>query len=200
MKKLIITACFLVLAFISFAQEDFKTQIATAKTSYAAGKLEDAHFALQQAMQELDMIIGKEVLKLLPAKLADTLAMNPKEDHVAANVGFVGATIHRSYGSKNNAQVEIINNSPMIGTLNMFLNSALLGGMMRDENTKVVKVQGYKARLEKQGDNENGKPNYNLQIPFNSALMTVTVNGASENEVLAMANTMPLQNIAKLIQ
>lgn len=199
MKKLFISVCFLALATISFAQEDFKTYMATAKTSYATGKLEDAHFALQQAMQELDIIIGKEVLKLLPAKL-DSLSMNPKDDHVTANAGFVGATIHRSYGAQNNAQVEIINNSPLIGTLNTFLNSALLGGMMRDENTKVVKVQGYKARLEKQGDNENGKPNYNLQIPFNSALMTVTVNGASESEVLAMANTMPLQNIAKLIQ
>ncbi|CAN5756738.1 hypothetical protein BH10BAC2_BH10BAC2_07600 [soil metagenome] len=199
MKKLIISVCFLSMVAISFAQEDFKTQMATAKTSYAAGNLEDAHFALQQAMQELDIIIGKEVLKLLPVKL-DSLAMNTKDDHVTANAGFIGATIHRSYGTQNKAQIEIINNSPLIGTLNTFLNSALLGGMMRDENTKVVKVQGYKSRLEKQGDNENGKFNYNLQIPFNSALMTFTVNGATEAEVLAMVNTMPLQNIAKLIQ
>jgi hypothetical protein len=199
MKKLIISVFFLAFAAISFGQGDFKTQMATAKTSYATGKLQDAHFALEQAMQELDMIIGKEVLKIMPVKL-DTLSMNPKDDHVTANAGFVGATIHRSYGTMGKASVEIINNSPMISTLNTFLNSALLGGMVRDENTKVVKVQGYKARLEKQGDNGDGKSNYNLQIPFNSALMTITVNGTTETEILAMANTLPLQNIAKLIQ
>src|SRR4051794_17335611 len=112
MKNLIIAILFLSIAASAFAQGDFKTQITSAKTSYAAGKLEDAHFALEQAMQELDMIIGKEVLKLLPAKL-DTASMNVKDDHVTANVGFVGATIHRSYGMSGNAYIEIINNSPM---------------------------------------------------------------------------------------
>ena len=76
----------------------------------------------------------------------------------------------------------------------------MLGGMMRDENTKVVKVQGYKSRLEKQGDNENGKPNYSLQIPFTSALLTLTVKGKSESEVLTLANSIPMEQIAKLIQ
>ena len=200
MKNLIIAIFFLSIATAGFAQGDFKTQITTAKTSYAAGKLEDAHFALEQAMQELDMIIGKEVLKLLPAKL-DTVSMNTKDDHVMANVGFVGATIHRSYGMYNNASIEIINNSPMIGMLNTFLNSAMLGGMMRDENTKVVKVQGYKARLEKEGETTaDGKTNYKLEIPFNNALMTITVNATTESAILADANAIPLQDIAKLVQ
>ena len=199
MKAFIIAVCILTTGFCCFAQGDFKTQITTAKKSYTAGKLEDTHFALQQALQELDMIIGKEVLKIMPQKL-DSLNANPKDDRVAANVGFIGATIHRSYGKQNNAEIEIINNSPMVNTLNAFLNSGMLGGMVRDENTKVVKVQGYKSRLEKQGDNANGKPNYQLQIPFSNALMTVTANGMTEEQVLALANSFPLQDIAKLVQ
>ena len=199
MRSFIIAVCFVTAGYPSIAQGDFKTQIATAKKSYTAGKLEDTHFALQQALQELDMIIGKEVLKIMPQKI-DSLNANPKDDHVAANVGFVGATIHRSYGTQRNAEVEIINNSPMVNTLNAFLNSGMLGGMVRDENTKVVKVQGYKSRLEKQGDNANGKPNYHLQIPFSNALMTVTANGMTEEQVLALANSFPLQDIAKLVQ
>lgn len=199
MKAIIISVCFLLIGITTFCQGEFKKQITAAKQSYAAGKLEDTHFALQQALQELDIIIGKEVLKLMPQKL-DSLNVNTREDHVTANAGFIGATIHRSYGLHNKVQVEIINNSPLIGSLNTFLNSSMLSGMMRDENTKVVKIQGYKARLEKEGDNENGKPNYNLQIPFNGALMTFTVNGMDENEILSMANNFPLQDIAKLIQ
>ena len=57
----------------------------------------DAHFSLEQAIQEIDMIVGKEVLKLLPAKMNDQASVE-KNDQVTANVGFVGATVHRSYG------------------------------------------------------------------------------------------------------
>ena len=199
MKSFIIAIFILSTGVCSVAQGDFKTQIATAKKSYTAGKLEDTHFALQQALQELDMIIGKEVLKIMPQKL-DSLNANPKDDRVAANIGFIGATIHRSYGVQNNAEVEIINNSPMVNTLNSLLNSSMFGGMVRDDNNKVVKVQGYKSRLEKQGDNANGKPNYHLQIPFSNALMTITANGMTEEQVLALANSFPLQDIAKLVQ
>ena len=157
MKKysiLILILCFTV----SVNAQDFSKDIADAKSSYSAGKLADAHFSLEQAIQEIDMIVGKEVLKLLPAKMNDQAAVE-KDDQVTANVGFVGATVHRSYGDTTGSQVEIISNSPLIASLNSFLNMPLVGGMMRNSTTKVVKIQGYKSRLEKLGDN-NGKPNY----------------------------------------
>ncbi|MES2848178.1 MAG: hypothetical protein V4685_03940 [Bacteroidota bacterium] len=197
MKSITILLFFFFVSIALFAQGDFKKQITTAKSSYATGKLEEAHFALQQALQELDIIIGKEVLKLMPQRL-DSLASNIKEDRVGANAGFIGATIHRSYGRQGKFTVEIINNSPLVGALNIALNSSM--GMTRDENTKIVKVQGYKARLEKQGESTDGKPNYNLQIPFNGALMTVTADGLDETQVLSAANSFPLGEIAKLIQ
>ena len=199
MKKLILFLLTILPAVAPYAQQqDFKSYITTARSSYAAGKLEDAHFALQQAMLELDIMIGKEVLKLLPARM-DTLNVNTKDDNVTGNMSFVGATIHRSYGASNKAEIEIINNSPMLGTLNTLLNTPMLGGMMRDENNKTVKVQGYKARLEKQ-DNGAEKPTYILNLPLNSALVTFTIRGSSENEILTLANTIPMQQIAKLIQ
>lgn len=197
MKKLLLFSAALMLANLLFAQE-FSTQLASAKTAYSAGKLADAHFSLEQAMQEIDMIVGKEILKMLPEKMGDS-TLDPKEDHVMANVGFLGATIHRSYGT-NGSQVEIISNSPMIATLNSFLNMPILGGMMRNETTKVVKIQGYKSRLEKTGDNENGKPNYTLQVPFNNALLSITADGMTEKDVMAFADGIPVEKIAKMIQ
>src|SRR5579862_4108649 len=94
--------------------QDFTKAMATAKSSYSAGKLEDTHFALQQAMQEVDLTIGKEVLKLLPPKM-DVMEIIAKDDNVASNVGFVGATIHRSYekGTRK-ADISIISNSPLV--------------------------------------------------------------------------------------
>ncbi|MEO6893560.1 MAG: hypothetical protein ABI136_00925 [Ginsengibacter sp.] len=183
---------------VALQAQDFSKDIADAKTAYSSGKLADAHFSLEQAVQEIDMIVGKEILKLLPDKMNDTSSVS-SSDEVSANVGFVGATVHRSYG-KDGSQVEIISNSPLITTLNAFLNMPFVGGMMRNSTTKVVKIQGYKSRLEKQGDNENGKPNYQLQIPFKNALVTITANGMDENSVLSFANTIPLDKIAALIQ
>lgn len=95
MKKIFILSLFLFIAAYTYSQ-DFKTETATAKASYQSGKLEDAHFALQQTLQSLDITIGKEVLKLFPEKMAD-LPVNGKDDNVAGNVSFVGATIHRTY-------------------------------------------------------------------------------------------------------
>jgi hypothetical protein len=199
MKYIISIFIVLVVSFAANAQ-DFTKAITTAKTAYTAGKLEETHFALQQAMQEVDIIIGKEVLKLLPVKM-DSLVSNPKDDNVSSNIGFVGATIHRSYGKlANKADVSIISNSPYIATLNMLLNTPMLGGLMNDGKTKTVKVQGYKARLEKQDGSTPDLNDYELQIPLGSALITFKVDNCTDSQMLALAETIPLQQIAKLIQ
>lgn len=191
-------------AIISFSlpglTQDFAKAINTAKSAYNSGKLEETHFALQQAMQEVDMIIGKEVLKLLPQKM-DALDANPKDDNVSSNIGFVGATIHRTYGKADKkADLSIISNSPLVAMMNTVLNMPLMGGLMNDGKTKTIKVQGYKARLEKQAGSKEGITDYDLQIPIGSTLITFKVNDCSDSEIQAMANTIPLQQIAKLIQ
>lgn len=185
----------------SLQAQDFKTDLATAKTSYSTGKLEDAHFALQQMLQEIDIIIGQEVLKLLPQNL-DTMKVNTKDDNVSGNIGFVGATIHRSFGSGDarRAEIEIVNNSPMIGTLNAFLTSPMLAGLGSDGKSKVIKIQGYKARLTKEDGAEEGKTNYRIEMPFSNALLTLRVDDTTDTKILAMANTLPIEQIAKLIQ
>ena len=197
MKRYTILMLLFFLAVAATAQ-DFSKDLADAKSSYSAGKLADAHFSLEQAIQEIDMVVGKEVLKLLPESMNGENAASGN-DQVTANVGFVGATIHRAYGDSG-SQVEIISNSPLIATLNTFLNMPLVGGLMRNSTTKVIKVQGYKSRLEKQGDNANGKPNYQLQIPFKSALVSITANGMDENNIISFANSIALDKIAALIQ
>jgi len=200
MKQIIIILLTVFFA-MNISAQDFTKDMATAKAAYNAGKLEESHFALQQAMQEIDLIVGKEVLKLLPPKM-DSLTVNAKDDNVSANAGFVGTTIHRSYGKfTKKADLSIISNSPMVAMLNTFLNSPLLGGMATgDGNTKTVKVHGYKARLEKKPGNTEGKNDYELQVPLGSALITFTVDDCSDTEIMAMANTIPLPQIAKLIQ
>ncbi len=198
MKKFILLFTVILLG-VAVSAQNFDKQLASARTAYSSGDLEDSHFSLQQALQELDMIIGKEVLKLLPENL-DVLKVNSKDDNVTSNIGFVGATIHRSYGdAEKKADLQIISNSPLIASLNTILNLPLLGGMMRDENSKTIKVQGYKARMER-SDAGNGKFNYKLDIPFSSALLTFSVDNSTESEITAMASKIPLKEISQLIQ
>ena len=197
MKKIFIV----VLIFIAArgTAQNFTADITNAKQSYQAGKLEDAHFALQQAMQEIDMIIGKEVLKQLPDKM-DAFAVNSKDDNVTSTVGFVGTTIHRSYGPADDVDLSIISNSPLVATLNAFLNTPLLGGMMsKNGDNKIIKVQGYKGQLTRE-TNSNGQTNYTIQLPLGSSLITFTGKNTTDTQILAWANTLPLQQIAKLIQ
>jgi hypothetical protein len=199
MNKSIILITILFITTTCVAQ-DFSANINTAKASYKSGNLEDAHFALQKAMQELDMIIGKEVLKLLPVKM-DSLSVNANADNVNSNVGFVGATVSRNYGKfDKKAELSIISNSPMVAMLNSLFNSPMLAGMNNDPNVKTIKVQGYKARLERKNSNVDGKFDYEVQVPLGSALITFTLDETNETEITAMMNTIPLAQIAKLIQ
>ncbi len=201
MKSFIIVMLLAGSTLFATAQQDLSKYLATAKASYSANKLEDAHFALQQAIVEVDILTGKKVLELLPATL-DTMKANTKEDNVYANTGFIGATMHRTWGEggTQSAELDIINNSPLMATLNTFLNMPLIGGMMNSEKSKSVKIQGYKARLNNNGENTSGPSDYELQVPLNTALVTFRVKGASQDQVLKYANALPLQQIAKLIQ
>ena len=196
MKTIIFLTCLLVTG-TCFSQ-NFSTDIKAAKTAYASGKLEDAHFALLQAMQELDMIVGKQVLSLLPQKM-DTYTANAKDDNVTSNVGFIGTTIHRSYGASNEADLSIIGNSPLVATLNAFLNTPLLGGIMSNGNHKMIKVQGYKAQLEKQ-EGSNGQTDYTIQIPLGNSLVTFVGKNTTDTQMTTWANSLPLQDVAKLVQ
>ena len=135
-------------------------------------------------------------MKLIGSQPPNTL---PIVDNVYANAGFIGTTIHRSYGTTRKADLSIISNSPLVATINAFLNTPMLGGMMSDGTTKMVKVQGYKSQLQKEA-NSDGTNNYTISLPLGSSLVTFKVDKTTDTEILGFANTLPLEAIAKLIQ
>lgn len=180
--------------------QEFDKNISTARASYASGNLQDARFAMEQMLRDIDIQIGKEVLKLLPAKVG-SLSMNEKEDNVTGTGGYVGLYVSRHYGTDaKRASIEIINNSPLITSLNAILSMPVIGGMMRDENQKIIRVQGYKSILNKNVNTETGKTNYELQIPMNNTLLTLKMDDATEGEITTAANAIPLAKIVQLAQ
>jgi hypothetical protein len=192
-----ITFLALILSVAGTAQE-FDKNLATAKSSYASGNLENARFAMEQMLRDLDAAIGKEILKMMPAKMG-TLNVNAADDNVTGGAGVAaGLFVHRTYGTgTKTATVDILNNSPMIAGLNALLSLPMMGG---DPNQKQVKVQGYKSLLRKEIDSETGKTNYELQTPFNNTLLTLKVLDTNEAEILSFANTIPLAKIAEFAQ
>ena len=197
MKKSIILLA--IAASLTTQAQDFTKNLASAKSAYSAGNLEDARFAMQQMMNDIDIVVGKEIIKILPAKM-DAMASNAKEDNVTANTGLAGVLIHRTYGTgEKTATLDIMGNSPLIASINAILSIPFIGNS-GDGTQKVVKVQGYKGVLQKSTDSETNKTNFTLQVPVNASLMTFVVNDSAEVDVLRLANTIPLTEIAKLVQ
>lgn len=182
--------------------QDFDKNMATARSSYSSGKLEDTRFAMEQMLSDIDMAIGKEILKMLPAQMG-TLKSDARQDNVSGNSAGMatGLFVHRTYGmDPKTASLEIINNSPLMNSLSAILNTPLMGSMMHDENQKTVKIQGYKSLLTRHLDSETGKTSYDIQIPMNNTLFTLKVDDSNETEITGFANTIPLSKIAQLAQ
>jgi hypothetical protein len=64
---------------------------------------------------------------------------------------------------------------------------------------KVIKINGYKALVQKVSG-ENNTNNYEIQLPMNSSLLTLKAPGYSQDDVIKMANTLPVADIMKMIQ
>jgi len=198
MKKLSTLIILSVLSTGAFCQ-DFSENITTARNSYSAGNLEDARFAMQQMLNDLDMAIGKEVLKMLPAKMG-AMNSNSANDNVTANTGLVGVIIHRDYGTGENiCNLDLMSNSPLVASINAILSIPFMGNS-GDGTQKVIKIDGYKGMLQKSVDEETKKTDYTLQVPIGSTLLTFTAPNATEDDVIRMANTIPLGQITKLVQ
>lgn len=192
MKKVALTLIGMVLVLLVNGQ-DFNSSVQTARQSYSSGNLEDSRFAMQQMLQEIDILTGKEVLKILPNTLG-TLEVKIAEDQVSAGVGFAGAVIHRAYQTEDkSASMEIISNSPLIGSINAILSIPFIGAGANGER-RVVKIEGYKALIQKNSDAD--KISYDIQVPLGSTLITVRTENYSD-DIVKLANSIPVALIAQ---
>jgi hypothetical protein len=196
MKNILSLAVILFAAISTMAQQEFTKAVSDARTSYKSGKLDDARFAMQSALQELDIITGKEIIKILPQKMEDK-ALNAKEDNVSGSTGFFGVVIHREYGTADSSKVEleIVGNSPFLSSLNAMLSLPMMG----NSDQKIIKINGYKALISKQ-NNYGDRIDYEMQLPLNQSLITLKAPGYTQEQLIKMANTLPIAEMAKMLQ
>ena len=199
MKKILILLTVAVFttpgAFIS-AQE-VTASLDEALSSYKSDNLEDARFTLQGALNGINQAIGKEILALLPDEMNGIPKVETGDDVTDVNTGFAGLFISRSYMAEDrNASIEIVSDSPLLAGINTIL--AMPGFMTSDENQKRIKIEGYKALLTRNTDGE-GMVSYDLQMPFSGSLLTFQCAGIEdENEVIAMAKKIPVDEIVSI--
>jgi hypothetical protein len=200
MKKHIFGIIVIILATgINILAQDIQARLDAAKSDYQSGNLEGARFELQEALNEINQVIGKEILKLLPSEMGGMSSDSMGDEVTGTAAGFAGLYVNREYSGENkNASVSIVSDSPMLAGINTMLTMPAFVGT--DENQKRVKVSNYKALLTKDTDDQ-GIASYDIQVPVSNLLLTFNCTGiADEDEVVEMANTIPVDQIVKLAQ
>ena len=160
---------------------DVKENVTTAETVFGQGKYSEARYAIQQAMLGVEMQIGQQILKSLPATVA-SLPSNEKADQVTSTGwGWVGLTIKREY-QNNDKQLRftITNNAAWMQAINVYFNNVgyaqQTGGQ---QNWKQTRIKGYRAVIE-----YSEGSGYKLSVPLGqtSLLVYEGVNFATEQE------------------
>ncbi len=198
MKNIYLTLLFLGFTYLAVAQNEAANHLAEAKTSYATRDLEGTRFALQQSLNELYVLIGKKILAELPTTIGDAKALSEGDQYNGMALGYNSVYIDRSYKStdqKKNINITLINDSPLLSGLNLFLSNPMLNMM---SGKKMIKIDGYKCALEA---SESTPVTYTLYVPFSQSLLTLTFDGYNnENEVLTLAKLVPIGKIIALAE
>jgi hypothetical protein len=177
------------------AQDAVQPHLDQAKTAHASDDLATARFELQEAMVELDKYVGKQILEMLPTELDGLPVIEGQDDYVAAGAGFTGLYVIRHYGNdERSIEFSVISHSPLLGTMNSFLNSGF-GAFVTGR--KRVRLDGHKGVLEDVEDSD--PPTFNLNIPFDESMMIVDFkNYDSESKVLEIAQELPVKEIIEI--
>ncbi|MEM8523642.1 MAG: hypothetical protein AAGG68_03310 [Bacteroidota bacterium] len=198
MKKITLSIFLLATFLFTQAQDQLNNHLAEAKTNYASDNLEDARFALQQSLNELYIVISKQILETLPETLGDTKAQSEGDQYNGTAMGYTGVFIDRTYASadqKKVIDVSLVHDSPLMSSIGSFLASPL---MNLASGRKSLKIDGYKSALE---TSESDAKTYTIYIPFAQSLITLTFNGYdSETEVIGLANQLPIKEIVEVAQ
>ena len=204
MKKTILFL--LVVAFTGFratGQSQAETFIKEAQDYLLKKEYKQAQLSLQDAINDINLLIAQQVAESLPAEIGALKAEGDPEIN-NGGMGMIGGGVQitkryaNEAASQQNAEVQIIGNSPMLSAMNMYLtNPGMLG-----PGYKSVRVGTNRAILKTdiQESDDNGTAqkirSTEIQIPLGQTLITVRTNGfATEQDELAFVNQLGLEKV-----
>lgn len=176
---------------------DVAAQIADAEKAYNSKNFSDARYAVQQALQAVELQLGKKILQSLPLTISSLPADTLEDKVISTSWGWSNLNIQRRYTKGDKDFNVVIGNNPMYsGFANAYLSGMYAQQVQDKENIKQTKIKGHKA-LVKYDDNEG----YTLIVPLGQSGMIVftAVNFASEAELMSAANAVDIDSIMKLL-
>ncbi len=200
MKKAVLFSLAIFISFGAAAQEQAGAFIKEAQDFLAKKEYKQAILSLQDAINDINVALAKQVAESLPTEINGLKAEDEAEVN-GAGMGMIGGgmQITKRYSNptkpENDAEVEIMVNSPLLATMNMYLsNPSILG-----TGYKSVRVGSNRAIAKTDmEDDGSGKKirSTELQIPMGQTLIIVRTNGfATEQDELAFANKLGLDKI-----
>jgi hypothetical protein len=204
MKKWILFSVVALLCFKVAGQGQAETFIKEAQDFLKTKEYKQAILSLQDAINDINMMVAKQVADSLPAEI-NGLKGEGEAEVSAAALGMMGGGLQiiKRYRNEtkpeNDAEVQIMANSPMLATLNMYLtNPSVLG-----PGYKSVRVGSNRAiaKTDMQDDgNGNKTRSTEIQIPLGQTLITIRLNGfATEQDELAFATKLKLDKIKEAL-
>jgi hypothetical protein len=175
---------------------DIAAQINDAETAHAAKNFSEARYAIQQALQGIEIQLGRSILKSLPASVNNIPVDTTQDKVMSSQWGWSNLTMQRVYQQDDKElTLTIGSNTAYSGIVEMyFANAAYIQASADKQNIKQVKVKGNKAII--QYDERKG---YTLitQIGQTTLIVWECINFSNEQEVMNAANTIDIDNIKK---
>ena len=186
------------------AQSQAETYIKEAQAYLASKDYRQAQMSLQDAINDLNNILAQQISEALPNEINGLKATGDNSINTAA-MGIMGGgmqiskTYRHDSKKENDADVQIIANSPMLGAINMYMtNPAMMG-----QGAKSVRVGTRRAILKSEMSDfyaDNGSSmqirSTEIQIPLTQTLITLNLRGfASEADELAFAGKLDIEKL-----
>ena len=189
------------------AQSQAEAFIKEAQQFLAAKNYQQAQLSLQDAINDINTIIAVQIGDALPAEINGLKSDGDAEVNAGA-MGMMGGgmSIVKNYShpskKENGAEVQILANSPMLASINMFMsNPAMLGeGYKSVRGTRRAILKSEMEDYYDDGGASKKIRSSELQIPLSQTLITLNLKGfATEQEELAFATKLDIDKLSALL-
>ncbi|MDZ4706899.1 MAG: hypothetical protein SH818_00740 [Saprospiraceae bacterium] len=209
MIKFLSICLFLCVGIKGFSQQQVDALIKEAQGFLAQKNYKQAQMSLQDAVNELNTILAKQLAEALPKEIA---GLKSVDGEASVNVGAMGMMgggmqITKTYRNEakklNEAEIMIMANAPMLSSLNMFLtNPAMLG-----QGQKSVRIGTRRAIMKTEMEDTYDDKGASIkiminevQVPLSQTLITFRLRAfLSEQDAIAFINKFDIEKIKNLL-
>ncbi|MBN2214688.1 MAG: hypothetical protein JW723_10625 [Bacteroidales bacterium] len=180
---------------LSASAIDVPACIDAASASYKSEKYTQSRNSVREAIQGIELEIGKKVLESLPQSVNDLSGQADADRVTSSGINFAGLMIEREYAKGDQElRVVIANNSAWLTSVNLYLSSGGYATTEEQPDYKKITFQGYQGVIEY--DEGSG---YKLSVPFGQSSIFVLngINFSNEQQVMNAAGKFSIDNIKR---